>query len=405
MKIVKLKAVIQHYPWGDRHTLPELLGEKADGEPWAELWLGTHPKGPSLVAVDGKSISLEEYIDENYQERLGASSGNTLSFLMKILAIREPLSLQCHPTKMEAEAGFLRENRAGIPLDDPKRSYKDQNHKPEIICALSPLRALCGFRPIDEISNIFGMLESAFYERALKPVLLDPAVREAEALQRFYHRLLYVEGAEQEQFLSELKHGAVRLQDRDPGFRLAGKFLEMYPMDNAAAAPLYLNIVDLKSGEALYQSAGELHAYISGVGVELMANSDNVLRGGLTQKHIDREELERILIFSGNRKQIITPCTDSSGVQRYPSPTAEFQLERLYMEAHSRVDLEKRTSGEILLCTEGAGAITSIGREKILLKRGDAFFIPAAVSNYRLTAAEGKCQLFIASVPGRGEGE
>jgi mannose-6-phosphate isomerase len=331
-----LKNPVKHYPWGSPRWIPDLLGiDNGGGEPWAELWMGAHPASPSLLRVQETEKNLGQLIAADPLRYLGeewAPTG-TLPFLFKLLAAARPLSIQAHPGKEQARQGWLWENEQGIPLDAPERNYRDDNHKPEIICALSPFTALCGFRPPVEI----GILLSRFLAGApdslkdglapLPAALANTGEGAFSALRGFLRALFALPPA----IRRELTDYALAPPPEAPEERraLIRSFAELYPEDPGILSPLYLNLLRLEPGEALYLPAGILHAYVEGFGVELMANSDNVLRGGLSSKHIDVEELMKILYFHPFMPELLKPVAPSfgsPGLFRYPSPCKEFSL-------------------------------------------------------------------------------
>jgi mannose-6-phosphate isomerase len=403
MKISTVIPFIQHYAWGNIHSIPQFLGKEPDGSPWAELWLGTHPKGPSEIILENGTISLQEYIQKAPLRVLGRNAESVkgeLPFLLKILAVEKPLSIQCHPNKSQAEEGYLRENLGGIDFDAFNRSYKDDNHKPEILCALTPFTALCGFRPVSEIDRLFDYLDSQVYKVHLYHHLFNYSHTESYRYRTFFTALLQLPTNVKEEFLKELIKTAEILSASVPEFRLVKQLLEECPGDASAAAPLYLNLIELQPGEALYQPAGELHAYIHGTGVELMANSDNVLRGGLTSKYIDIDELIKIVEFKGMQKEK-TISTGGSGREFYPTPAKEFLLSRIIPS--SRIKIEHRESIEILLCISGTGNLifedTQKREQTVSVQTGSMLVIPADLSEYTITTDEGGV-VFIAGIPG-----
>jgi mannose-6-phosphate isomerase len=335
-----LKNPVKHYQWGSPKWIPGMLGVDNGGEePWAELWMGTHPASPSMLCVQGTEKSLGQLIAADPSRYLGKNwaAAGTLPFLFKLLAASRPLSIQAHPGKEQARQGWLRENERGIPPDAPDRNYRDDNHKPEIICALSPFTALCGFRSPVEISSLL----SQFFANApfslqsgLAPLwaaLANVGEGALFALRGFLKNLFAIPP----NLRKELTVYALSVP-APPEFHaelwtLIRSFAELYPEDPGILSPLYLNLLRLEPGEAIYLPAGILHAYVEGFGVELMANSDNVLRGGLSSKHVDVEELMKILYFHPFSPELLKPPVQSpaegfSGIFTYPSPCKEFSL-------------------------------------------------------------------------------
>ena len=356
--MIKLINSIQEYKWGRKDWLPRFLGrENRDNSPWAELWMGAHPKAPSRRSADNRS--LEELIEENGERLLGKetfSRFGRLPFLFKILAVEEPLSIQVHPSKLQAEEGFERENRLGIDSGASDRNYRDDNHKPEIICAVEPYTAMKGFRDYDEIKANFAPLV-----REVSPDLFEQGT-----IRDFYFSLMDLTGEEKEKLLSR----AARELPDDRAGQWVRKLMSFYPGDISALSPLFLNVVELKKGEALFLPAGELHAYLSGVGVELMANSDNVLRGGLTPKHMDLEELGKIVRFEHSPVQILRKGTDDL----YSSGADEFVLGQ--KEIAGKYELDCRGEAAIILVFSGELALRR-GGEYQKAARGDVFFLEA----------------------------
>ncbi len=392
-RIYRLLNVIQDYDWGSLTAIPALLGRpNPEGKPQAELWMGAHPKAPSRLrdALERAPVSeeaaptLAALIAEAPAEALGQPVaerfGTQLPFLFKVLAAAKALSIQAHPNLEQARAGFARENAAGIPLSSPERNYRDANHKPEIICALTPFWGLCGFRPEEELSEElarFGLSGAS-----------DPKALLA--------KMLTLDGKELERIL----RSCLSLRAQAPRYDWAARLSEQFPGDVGALAPLYLNLVHLMPGEALFLPAGELHAYLEGTGVELMANSDNVLRGGLTNKHIDLSELSSLLTFRPASLEVVSPRRVSDSLELYSTPTNEFRLARIELRHSSDYRASLHRSIELLICVEGRGEI-SYGHPKLWIRfaKGDTFVVPAAVAGYRLT---GEALLYRADVPIEG---
>jgi len=300
-KIHKLQNKIKHYEWGSTKVLPEFLGLVKNGnndlkEPYAEMWLGTHPLAPSQVDVNGNSVNLKDISGE-------------LPFLLKLIAVEKPLSIQVHPNKEQARLGFERENEMGLEIDSPVRNYKDKNNKSEIICAITPFTLMAGFK---EPKEIYASL------------------------------------------------GAVSIGQMD----LIKKLDSLYPQDSSVFSPLYLNLITLQPGQGLFIPNGVPHAYISGFGVELMTNSDNVIRGGLTHKHIDVDELKKIMPLNPFVPQIITPTSDNKVC--YTLPGESFSL--FYIHG-SGASFNECGVG-VLIVTEGELEI-----ENQFFKKGESFYI------------------------------
>jgi mannose-6-phosphate isomerase len=299
-----------------------------------------------------------------------------LPFLFKLLAAEQPLSIQAHPDLDQARAGWERENALGIPLEAPRRNYKDPNHKPEIICALSPFTAMAGFREPGEIRSLLRLFGCPVLAPLLDALDARPGTGDEGALKRFLSALFSLD-AESRRTLGAHARGFLRNaapEDYAGEWKLVAQFAELYPEDPAVIAPLYLNLITLRIGEAMNIPAGILHAYVRGFGVELMANSDNVLRGGLTPKHVDAGELTAILRFAPFRPEVLTPGATAAGLETYPSPFREFSLHRL----HGRgADAPFPLRGPaILLILEGE---LHVPAEKLRLKRGESAFVVPAI--------------------------
>jgi mannose-6-phosphate isomerase len=398
-KIGLLKNTVQKYAWGSVTAIPELLGEKYPShEPAAELWMGAHAKAPSLVKCGGKWLSLIELIENNPREILGEEVaqrfGNKLPYLFKVLAAAKPLSIQVHPNLDQARVGFMRENDQGIALDAPNRNYKDDNHKPECICALTPFWALYGFRNISDILDL--MLQGCPLGLAYELDRLKKSPN-AGGLKRFYTELMTMDAVRKQQVVDESVQNAWKLADQNPVFQWMVRIAEEYPADIGILSPMLLNLILLKPGQALFLPAGELHAYLEGVGIELMANSDNVLRGGLTPKHIDVPELLKALKFDPRPVTVLEAVETDRNERVYASAANEFVLSVISVShgrSYCKSDLK---SVEIMLCTEGAAHLQAFGSKDIKnIEKGDSVIIPAAVKSYGVT---GHATLHKAAVP------
>ncbi|KQX52425.1 MULTISPECIES: mannose-6-phosphate isomerase, class I [unclassified Streptomyces] len=362
----RLVNTVRPYAWGSTTAIPELLGIDPTGEPQAELWMGAHPGAPSRT----ERGSLNELIDADPVRELGQRSldkfGPRLPFLLKVLAAGAPLSLQAHPDLEQARAGYAREEAAGIPVDAPHRMYKDANHKPELICALTPFEGLCGFRAPAEAADVLAALGVD----SLKPYVdLLHAHPEEAALREVLTALLTADAEEMAHTVAEAAAAADRLGGAHAPY---AALAHHYPSDPGVIAAVLLNPVRLQPGEALYLGAGVPHAYLSGLGVEIMANSDNVLRCGLTPKHVDVPELLRVVRFEPADPGILRPEASPAGEEVYDTPIDEFRLSRFVRaEGAAPTELTAATP-QILLAVAGrpkAGEVT--------LAPGDSVFVPA----------------------------
>jgi mannose-6-phosphate isomerase len=407
--LYKLHNQIKHYEWGSPDFIPRLLGMDSDGTPWAELWMGAHSASPSRVSSsDGGELGLGEliaqdtlrYLGEKTAERYGA-----LPFLFKLLAAEKPLSIQAHPNLALAREGFDRENGAGPALDAPTRCYKDANHKPEIICALTPFTGMCGFREPEQIRQLLVAFlgpplpgegapseESAnVIRKGFVPLLRALELPDTASALRNFLNALFDLSPEVRKALTEYILSANGMGDCD--WELMRRFARLYPGDPAMISPLYLNVFRLEPGEAIFLRAGILHAYVHGLGVELMANSDNVLRGGLSAKHIDIPELMKALDFSPHQLQLIKPEPGISCFT-YPSPCEEFSLTVMRGLGNTAATIFPRNGPSICIVTEGEVSINGT-----VLKQGESAFIPPAVGGEDPLVLQGRYTLYVASVP------
>lgn len=415
-----LTPIAQYYPWGSRTLIPQMrqdqpstagnasepsngaVAEHLSGEkPIAELWYGAHPGGPSLTP-DAPQDTLAALIEADPAQQLGAqvidTYGERLPFLLKLLAADQPLSLQAHPSLEQAKEGFERDNAAGIPLGAANRNYKDNNHKPELIVALTEFHAMAGFRPLAKTRKLFAALGCTGLDRSLSLLSDDPAA-ESENLRALFTTWISIpQAARVELITSVVECAQAVLSSAEADTDAAGQqaveewmlvtlrniveLAERYPGDMGVLGALLLNHVVLQPGEATYLDAGNLHAYVRGLGVEIMANSDNVLRGGLTSKHVDVPELVRVLRFESIEDPKIQP---HGGV--YPIPIKEFALEKRAINGETTVEHNGPT---ILLVTSGEVEID--GRT---LRPTDAAWVAAGEAAVRV---QGKGEIFIATV-------
>jgi mannose-6-phosphate isomerase len=394
-----LKNTIQEYAWGSKRAIPELFGHpNTENRPQAELWMGAHPKAPSLALQNGRWVSLQQVISQNPEKILGKTVArkfnNRLPFLFKVLAAAKPLSIQAHPNKHQAQEGFQRETKQNIPLDAAERNYRDDNHKPECICALTRFWALSRFR---KIANILTDLQQLNLKQ-LNDMLLKLQQRPtAQGLQQFYTSLMSLSQDQKNRVINQaLKKAKQGAHDR-PEFQWMIKLANHYPEDIGVLAPFFLNLICLEPGQAIYLDAGELHAYLEGLGIELMANSDNVLRGGLTPKHVDVPELLRTLNFEGRSITLLTPQASGANERVYPSPATEFVLSVITLNTGSVYHSLPQRSVEIIICTQGNLRITEHDPQiETELPQGASVIIPASVSRYSMEG-EGTC--YKAAVP------
>ena len=399
MKISLLKNTIQNYAWGSTRAIPDLLGQKnPEHKTQAELWMGAHPKAPSLVQHKGQWVSLLELIAKNPVDILGkqvaANFNNRLPYLFKVLAAAKPLSIQAHPDLHQACEGFQRENAQKISLDAPNRNYRDDNHKPECICALTRFWALSRFRKISGILSYFEKLNLQQLQAELADFKKRPTV---DGLKRFYTSLMTLDMDRQKRIVDEALGQAQGFEAEDPVFKWMLRLADDYPGDIGVLTPILLNLICLEPGQAIFLDAGELHAYLEGLGIELMANSDNVLRGGLTPKHVDVAELLRVLKFEDRDITLLKPGKSVANELVYPSPAAEFVLSVITLNKAATYQSPQDRSVEILICTRGKATIFDRhDRTETQLQQGASAVVPAAVEGYSIKG-EGTC--YKAGVP------
>ncbi|KGD74987.1 mannose-6-phosphate isomerase [Tatumella morbirosei] len=368
----KLINTIQHYDWGSKTTLTELYGiENPENLPMAELWMGAHPDAPSRVVVAGQPVSLAELIRQQPQQLLGekvARRFSGLPYLFKVLCAAGPLSVQVHPDKQAAEQGFQRENQAGIPLSSPLRNYKDNNHKPELVYALTPFRAMNGFRPPQQIAGLLEPLVGAHPQ--IGAFVARP---EMAGLKALFAVLLSLQGDEAALALKWLAEVSAGL----PGetWQTVRSLQHSYPGDMGQFMPLLLNVVVLQPGQAMFLFAKTPHAYLQGSGLEIMANSNNVLRAGLTAKHIDIPELlDNVEFVSHPAEQLLTQPVVSQHEISFPVPVDDFSFAVHQLQPTAQA--LSWPGPRIILCLEGTARCECSGQQ-LTLRPGESAFIPA----------------------------
>ena len=415
---------VQHYDWGTIAEIPRLLGVESDGCPWAEYWLGAHPKAPSLLAddcdINGADRAdggqpLDRWLAE-HPDQLGQASrevfGDRLSFLLKILSAEQPLSIQAHPSRTQAQLGFAQDNAAGVPIDDPRRLYRDDWPKPEMIVALTEFHALYGFRDPHESRRMLTVFDAVDGFPGLVAPLEDPG---SEGIAAVLTSCLQPDEQNRRVIAGMIAAAHDLVQGHDPASmqedapQLARTAVELdraYPGDPSILAALLMNRVHLRPGESLFLGAGTMHAYLHGTGIEIMASSDNVLRGGLTSKHIDVPALLAHADLTATCVQPECPRQLPGGLQHYRTPFPEFTLWRLGERVET--DLPATGLGRILLVLDGRmSLITSAGvtstdtsAEVTQVRAGQAVWISAGQqvhvtgSAVGFLAAPGICQEF-----------
>ncbi|WP_424409166.1 mannose-6-phosphate isomerase, class I [Pasteurella sp. PK-2025] len=378
MSIYQLVGREQHYAWGGESYIPTLLGlDNPTAQPYAEWWLGSHPSAPSMVVLAEGEQPLTTFLAQ-YPQLLGEKSavqfGKDLPYLLKILDVAKPLSIQLHPTKAQAEKGFLAENEKGISLDDPKRTYKDRNHKPEMMIALSDFWLLHGFKPK---TAILATLKA-------RPSLVELAEKLAShTIAEFYAQIMQAEQGQLAAWLlpiveaNQQAYAEQRLTLDNPDYWL------LYTMESMSISAQQLdagllcfylfNLVHLKEGEGIFQDAGIPHAYLRGQNIELMACSDNVIRGGLTPKHVDIPELLKVVDCREVVPEIIAKMDNNTSVLTYSTPANDFALTNITYQPHQQHAFQSQ-SAEIVLVMQGEIKI-SHKQTALFLKKGESALI------------------------------
>lgn len=398
--IYRLHNPVKTYAWGSETAIPELIGIPAvPGRPIAEWWIGAHLLGPSEVERDGGRIPLDRWIAEHPEERLGhrvcSRFGERFPFLLKVLAAAQPLSIQVHPDRQEAAAGFLRENEAEIPLDHPMRTFKDPNPKPECVCALTPFWVMCGFCPIEQVHSQLEPIADWLKEGWLALHTADSA---AIRIRRFLQGLLQMDPANQIRLLDACRNRLPHSGIPEVLIRWMLRLMDVYPEDIGCLAPLFMNVCCLQPGQAVYLPPKTLHAYLEGMAVEIMANSDNVIRGGLSPKHIDIPVLLDIVDVEP-RPLVVFQAGPCHGESVYEIPEASFRLSKIDLPEHAEMVPMRSEGIEVFLCTAGQFEVweeTSPNPAQATIRKGEAFLIPANIGTIRL---KGSGTLFRAFVP------
>ena len=394
-----LRGAVRTYAWGSRTAIAEFTGAPSPTpHPEAELWFGAHPHDPAWLQTDDGEHSLLEALRADPDGELGpvlrGRFGDTLPFLLKVLAADEPLSLQAHPSTEQAVEGFAREDRQGIPVSAPIRNYRDRSHKPELLVALGPFEALAGFRPAARTVELM---------QAIAPGVLQPFIHllsgqsDADGLRALFTTWITCPQPDLDKLVPAVLDGAITYvrsgaHEFDAEARTVLELGERYPGDAGVLCSLLLNRVTLAPGEGIYLPAGNLHAYLQGVGIEVMANSDNVLRGGLTPKHVDVPELLRVLDFRPAHDVVVRPESFRDGAELvYDTPAPEFEVSVLQIDGEllgHEVDAPTRHDGpQILLCTEGAATVHA-KTSAVVLERGAAAWVGADDGPIRLDARQ-----------------
>jgi mannose-6-phosphate isomerase len=405
-RLLPLTCAIQHYAWGGYDFIPTLLDrENLERTPCAELWIGAHPVAPATATIDGIEVPLDRL--------LARVPHLTLPYLLKILDVRAMLSIQTHPNRSQAEAGCRRETAAGIPLSAPHRTYRDANHKPEACVALSEFWVLHGFKSpeaiadtLDAVPELRGLAPR--FRKDLAAAGADIVMRRA-LVRSLYEGVMTRPQVDFDRALAPLVDRLAPLYDdgvltKDAPDFWAARAAVQFPMpgghlDRGIVSVYLLNLVRLLPGQGVYLPAGVLHAYLEGTAVEIMASSDNVLRGGLTPKHVDVAELLTILAFDAGQPAILEPQVTSPAERVYRTPAREFELSRVDLSADQSYRTTVRDGVDALVVLDGEARTLGAG-EAVTLPRGSIMLALRGVS-YDLRASH-SATLFKASVPPAG---
>ncbi|WP_028863398.1 mannose-6-phosphate isomerase, class I [Psychromonas aquimarina] len=377
---LKMHNVIQNYAWGSTTSLQELFAlNNSENQPQAEIWMGAHANGCSKVNINGTTMPLSDFINSDARAVLGDKTQaefGELPYLFKVLAAEKALSIQVHPNKKQAEQGFNKEELQNIPLQDAARNYKDANHKPELVFALTPYQAMNGFRDIEEIIAAFEQLDID----ELSP-LLNRFTRQKNSLglQEFFSAMLSLQGKAKESAVNSLLRAAGS-NTQDEIYALILCLAEQYPGDLGLFSPLLLNVITLQPGQAMFLDACTPHAYINGTGLEIMANSDNVLRAGLTGKHIDIKELAANTLFESKAYNSILSVPEiSTGAEHYQIPVSDFNFS-VYRQG---LTLQTQ-SAEIIFAVDAPLTLRHENQERLTINKGESVFIPAYSRAYQV---------------------
>ena len=407
MTVELLRNAVRPYAWGSRTAIPELLGRPVPApHPEAELWMGAHPGDPShVVGPDGAERSLLELVDADPVGQLGERCakrwGGRLPFLLKILAAEEPLSMQAHPSAAQAAEGHAREERLRIPRDASNRNYPDPTAKPELVCALTEFHALAGFRAPDRTVKLLKAIETPGLAKYTGLIEAEP---DPSGLRALFTTWITLPQASLDALLPEVLDSCVRHVKEHGEFAVECRTIlelgETHPRDAGVLAALLLNRLTLRAGEAIYLPAGNLHLYLHGTAVEILANSDNILRCGLTPKHVDVPELLRVVDFACGEMPVQCGSGDQGDrMAVYHTDAPEFELSRVEWASGQDDEITVDCTGpQILLCTAGDLLVSADDGEQVELRRGQSVWLPAADPPVRIRSLGGvRSQLFRAT--------
>lgn len=377
--------VIQNYAWGSLSSIQTLFDiPNLNAQPQAEIWMGAHPNGCSKVVINGELIRLDDVIAQAPDRILSLDiekQFGELPYLFKVLAAEKALSIQVHPSKEQAEVGFAKEQRSGLAITASNRNYRDANHKPELVYALTPYQAMNGFRSYQEVLNNFTALDI----KELEPLIMAfKAAQNAQGLETLFVALLNLDGENKDRALEQLMAFAALHEDEET-YALVLSLKDQYPGDIGLFSPLFLNVLTLAPGQAMFLDACTPHAYIKGTGLEIMANSDNVLRAGLTPKYIDVNELAACTLFEPKaRETLLTQPEVIDGAEHYGVPVQDFKFS-VYRHV-SQLELSVATP-EILFALDDVVTLTHATGETSKLEKGQSVFIPADAHAYTVSCA------------------
>lgn len=383
MSLFKLDNVIQHYSWGSKQSISELFGiQNPNAQPQAEIWMGAHPRGCSRIAHTGQLLS--GVLSQNSKGMLGEYTQarfGELPYLFKVLAAETPLSIQVHPSKKKALLGFERENKLGIPLDAPNRNYKDSNHKPELVYALTFYKAMNGFRPVSQIIELFSEARISVLDTEISVLASNPS---SEGLKVFFTTVMTLEGERKQSALEQLYSAYERRPKTAMGrdaLQYSKGFKKHYMDDIGLFSPLMLNTIELAPGEAMFLHAETPHAYIEGTGLEIMANSDNVLRAGLTSKFIDVSELiDNTRFETTSIDEIKLKAIAKEDKLTFPIPVEDFGFDIVPVD--EGISQQYLRSAEILFCVDGEVTV-STHEHQLVLHSGESVFISHDTGKYQ----------------------
>ncbi|RZQ63602.1 mannose-6-phosphate isomerase, class I [Amycolatopsis suaedae] len=402
-----LRNAVRPYAWGSRTIIPELQGRPVPApHPEAELWMGAHPGDPShVVGPDGVERSLLEVVEADPLGQLGEKCARRwdgrLPFLLKILAVEEPLSMQAHPSAEQAAAGYAREEAAGIARDAANRNYPDPTAKPELVCALTEFHALAGFRDPHRTVELLNAIETPGLAKYTQLLSAQP---DSDGLRALFTTWITLPQATLDELLPEVLDACVlHVKERgefDLECRTILELGEAHPQDAGVLAALLLNRLVLRAGEAIYLPAGNLHLYLRGTAVEILANSDNILRCGLTPKHVDVPELLRVVDFRCEGMPVQLPEPGQRAAV-YHTDAPEFELSRFEWTERDRQSVAVEPAGpQILLCTQGRVRVRALDGTELELGRGQSLWLAASDPAVELVPVGGDAVQLFRATPG-----